>query len=152
MYPSAWVPTKAGETITGETHCFHDSVYKYTLRASYFCEIWALFVPWITYDHLHYSPYLVFWAPLGSLISAMCNRASCALVHEMPQSHCGNVLIIININNKNNINRSLLSQHMIGVLNVAGVHRPLYEAWWCDLFGGAPKAITIIRYLKLENN
>ena len=81
----------------------------------------------------------------------MYNRASCALVHEMLQSHCGDVLIIT-INNKNNINRSLLSQHMMGVLNVAGVHGALYEAWWCDLFGGAPKAITIIRYLKLENS
>ena len=29
------------------------------------------------------------WALFGSLVTAMCNRASCSQVHELPQSHCG---------------------------------------------------------------
>ena len=31
--------------------CFHD--YTYILHPSCFCEIWALYVSWITYDHLY---------------------------------------------------------------------------------------------------
>ena len=39
--------------ITGRAHCFHDCIcIKPTLRPSYFCEVWALCVSWITYDHL----------------------------------------------------------------------------------------------------
>ena len=38
--------------ITGRAHCFHDCIcIKPTLRPSYFCEIWALCVSWISYDH-----------------------------------------------------------------------------------------------------
>ena len=29
------------------------------------------------------------WALFGSLVPAMWNRTSCAQVHELPQSHCG---------------------------------------------------------------
>ena len=54
----------------------------YKLRSSCFCEIWALCVSLITYDHLYYAPCLVCWALFGSLVPAMCNRPSCAQVHE----------------------------------------------------------------------
>ena len=59
------------------------------LHPSCFCEIWALCVSWITYDHLYYAPYFACWALFGSLVPAMCIHTSCAQVHELPQSHCG---------------------------------------------------------------
>ena len=37
--------------ITGRAHCFH--YCKYKLYPSCFCEIWALFVSWITSDNLY---------------------------------------------------------------------------------------------------
>ena len=40
---------KAIVVITGRAHCFHD--YIYILGSSCFCEIRALCVSWITYDH-----------------------------------------------------------------------------------------------------
>ena len=46
-------------------------------------------VLWITYDQLHYAPCFVCWALVGLLVRAMCNHTSCAQVHELPQSHCG---------------------------------------------------------------
>ena len=58
------------------------------LRPSWFSEIWALCMSWITYDHLSYTPCLVHWSPFGSLVPAMCTRLSCAQVHKSPQSHC----------------------------------------------------------------
>ena len=61
----------------------------YILHPSCFYEIWALCLSWITCDHLYYAPCLVFWALFGSLVPAMCNRTSCAQVHKLPQSHCG---------------------------------------------------------------
>ena len=45
----------------------------------------------------HLPPLSTIWKALmcklvifGSLVSAMCNRTSCAQVHELPQSHFGN--------------------------------------------------------------
>ena len=61
----------------------------YVLRPSFFCEIWALCVSWITYDHLYYAPCFASWALFSLWVSAMCNRTSCAQVLEVPQSHCG---------------------------------------------------------------
>ena len=61
----------------------------YILRPSSFCEIWALCVSWITYDHLYYTNCLACWALFGLLVPAVCDRTSCAQVHELPQSHCG---------------------------------------------------------------
>ena len=58
------------------------------LCSSYFCEIWALCVLRITYDHLCYAPFLACWALFGSLVPAMSNRTSCAQVYGLPQSHC----------------------------------------------------------------
>ena len=77
---------KAIVVITGREHI----VFKiaYMLCLSCFCEIWALCVSWITYDHLYYAHCLACWALLGSLVPAMCNRTSCAQVHELTQSHC----------------------------------------------------------------
>ena len=50
----------------------------------------------------------------------------------------------------------MLSQHRLGVPNVAGAHGELYGVWWCDPPGGvqvkAPNAPTILRYLKPENS
>ena len=37
---------------------------------------------WITNDHLYYSPCFACWALFGSLVPAMCNRTSCAQVHD----------------------------------------------------------------------
>ena len=56
---------------------------------SCFCEIWALCVSLIPYDHLYYAPCLVCWVLFDSLVLPMCSRTSCASVHELPQSHCG---------------------------------------------------------------
>ena len=42
--------------------------------------------------HLYYAPCLTCWALFGSLVPAMCNRTSCAQVHELPRSHCGDNL------------------------------------------------------------
>ena len=61
----------------------------YILCSFCFCEIWALCVLWITYDHFYYAPCLVCWALFGSLVPAMCNHTSCAQVHELPRGHCG---------------------------------------------------------------
>ena len=52
--------------ITGRAHCFHDCVYTYNmyiylLHPSCFCEIWALWVSWITYDHLYYALCIACW-------------------------------------------------------------------------------------------
>ena len=33
---------------------------------------------------------------------------------------------------KHNVNRLLLSQHPMGIPNIAGVYGGLYGAWWCD--------------------
>ena len=85
-----------------QTHALRDMMYSdillvpmhivfmivYLLRSSCFCEIWALCVSWISYDHLYYAPYIACWALFGSMVPAMCNR-TCAQVHELPQSHCG---------------------------------------------------------------
>ena len=68
-------------------HCFLN--YIYILRPSCFCENWALCVSWITYDHIYYSPCFACWSLFGSLVPAVSNRTSCAHVHELPQSHCG---------------------------------------------------------------
>ena len=59
------------------------------LCSSCFCKISALCVSWITYDHLYCTPYLAYWALFGSLVPAICNRTSCAQVHELLQTHCG---------------------------------------------------------------
>ena len=58
------------------------------IHLSYFCEIWVLCVV----DHLW--PLILRSLPsllstLFSLVPAMCNRTSCAQVHELPQTHCG---------------------------------------------------------------
>ena len=51
----------------------------------------------------------------------------------------------------------LLSQHPVGIPNVAGVHGALCGAWWCNpprwgQRGKVPKTPTILRYLKPENS
>ena len=61
----------------------------YVLCPSCLCEIWVPCVSWITYDHLHCTPCLACWSLLGSLVTAICNQTSCAQVHELPQSQCG---------------------------------------------------------------
>ena len=58
--------------------------------SSCFCEIWALCVPWIIYDHLFYTPCLAWWTFFGSLVPTMYNRMLCAQVHKLLQSHCDN--------------------------------------------------------------
>ena len=76
---------KANVVITGRNIVF---MITYILCPSCFCEIWALCMSWITYNHLSYFPCLACWALFGSLVPAMCNRISCAQVHEFPQSYC----------------------------------------------------------------
>ena len=50
-------------------------------------RIWALCVSWVTSDKFYYHPCLNCWALFGSLVPAMCNRTSCAQLHELPWSH-----------------------------------------------------------------
>ena len=86
---------KAIVMVTGRAHCFHDYIITYILCTSYFREIWTLGVSRITYDHLSThimlpaSELLSFWACFGLLVPAMCNHTSCAQVHVLPKSHCG---------------------------------------------------------------
>ena len=61
----------------------------YILRPSCFCEIWGLCVSWITYDHLYYASCLASRALFGSLVPEMCSCTSCAQVHELAQTYCG---------------------------------------------------------------
>ena len=77
---------KAIVVITRRANCFHDCIY---ITPICFCEIWAICLMWISYDHLYYAPCLACWALFGSLVSAMCNHTSCTQVHELPQSNCG---------------------------------------------------------------
>ena len=37
----------------------------------------------------YHAPSFACWALFGALVQAMCNRTSCAQVHELPQSYCG---------------------------------------------------------------
>ena len=37
----------------------------------------------------YHAPCFACWALFGALVEAMCNRISCAQVHELPQSYCG---------------------------------------------------------------
>ena len=67
----------------------------YILCSSCFCEIWALCVSWITYDHLYYALCFACWALFGSFVPAMCSHTSCAQVHELPQTHCGDNIYVI---------------------------------------------------------
>ena len=53
------------------------------------CCLYIYIYIYITYDHLYYAPCLACWALFGSFLPAMCNRTSCAQVHDLPQSHCG---------------------------------------------------------------
>ena len=50
MFPSALIATKPLWWQPGE-HIVH--MIAQILRPSYFCEIWALYVSWIIYDHLY---------------------------------------------------------------------------------------------------
>ena len=43
----------------------------------------------ITYNHWYYASMLACRALFGSLVPAVCNCASHARMHELPQSHCG---------------------------------------------------------------
>ena len=71
-----------------DEHNIYVIIKKYTLiSSSCFCEIWALCVSWITYDHLYYNPCLPCCALFGSLVTAMCNRIPCAQVHTLPQNY-----------------------------------------------------------------
>ena len=40
-----------------------------------------------TSNQIFYAPCLTCWALFGSLVPAMCNRASCAQVHDLPWGH-----------------------------------------------------------------
>ena len=77
---------KAIVVITRRAHCYHGCIY---ITPTCFCRFWTLCVSWITYNHLYYAPCFACWVHFGSLVPAMCNRTSCAQVHELQQSHCG---------------------------------------------------------------
>ena len=85
MCPSAWVATKPLWWVLGQHIVL---MIAYILRSTCFCEIWALWVSWITYNQLYYALCLVCWELSSSLVPAMYNRISCAQVHEFPQNHC----------------------------------------------------------------
>ena len=85
-----YLPYSAQISQKQDEHNIYAIMKTYMLLYSFcFCEILALCVSWITYDHLYYTPYLVSWVLFGSLVPAVCNRTSCAQVHELLQSECG---------------------------------------------------------------
>ena len=45
---------------------------------------------------------------------------------------------------KNNVGRSLLSQHPKSTPNIAGVHGAMYGTWWCHPFGGGTGTKSIV--------
>ena len=57
---------------------------------------------------------------------------------------------------KDNVNGSSLSQQLMSMPNIDGVHAALYATWSVILLvgssGKAPKASTILRHLKSENS
>ena len=55
------------------------------LSPSCFCEVWALCLSWITYDHLYQGTCLACWTLFSSLVTALCDRTWCAQVHELAQ-------------------------------------------------------------------
>ena len=61
-----------------------------------------------------------------------------------------------NVRQDNVLKHSLLSQHLMGIPTVAGIHGTLYKAWQYDSLLGSkckvPKTSTILRYLKQENS
>ena len=66
------------------------------LYPSCFCEIWALCVSWITYDHLYFAPSLACWSLSGSLVPATvyhvpncmsCQKAIVVITRTVPSFH-----------------------------------------------------------------
>ena len=86
MCSSTWLAKKPLRLITRREIVF---MIAYVLRLSCFCKSWAFCVLWITYGYLHYVPCSACWAFFGTMELTMCNCTSCAQVHELPQSHCG---------------------------------------------------------------
>ena len=52
---------------TGRAHCFHDLTHK--LRSSYFCDMWAVLVSWITYFHLYFIYCISKWNVYGVFVT-----------------------------------------------------------------------------------
>ena len=77
---------KAIVVATGRTHCFHENIYIILILLLWDLSILCVV---ITYDYLYFVPCLACWALFGSLVPAMCNHTSCAQLHELSQSHCG---------------------------------------------------------------
>ena len=68
------------------------------LCSSYFCEISALCVLWITYDNLYYTPCLSCRALFGLMVPAMCNSTLyMSYTSWLPQNHCIYIYIYIYI-------------------------------------------------------
>ena len=57
---------------------------------------------------------------------------------------------------ENNVSKTLLSEHLMGIPNVAGTHGVLYGTWPCDppsgVQGQGLKSPIILRHLKPENS
>ena len=62
-------------------------VYIYILRSSYFCANWLFCVSWVTSKQFYYAPCFTCWVLFGLLVPLVCNRTSCAQLHELPWSH-----------------------------------------------------------------
>ena len=71
---------------TGRTHYFHENIYIMLILLLWDLSILCVV---ITYNYLYFVPCLACWALFGSLVPAMCNQTSCAQLHELSQSHCG---------------------------------------------------------------
>ena len=60
MHLGTWCMSchKVTVVITGRANFFHDFMIAYRFHSSCFCEIWALCVLWITYDHFYIYIYI----------------------------------------------------------------------------------------------
>ena len=91
MCPSAWVATKPLWWVLGQHIVL---MIAYILRSTCFCEIWALWVSWITYDQLYYALCLVCWELSSSLVPATvyhvpkCMSSHKTIVVKTGRAHC----------------------------------------------------------------
>ena len=76
---------KAIVVITGRAYCFYDCIYIMLILLLWDLSTVCRGSLMTTYVMLLA---LACWALFGSLVPAMCNCASCAQVHELPQSYC----------------------------------------------------------------
>ena len=75
-----------GLVITGRAHCLSFWLHTYITLISLLWDLSTL-CEWVTFNQTCYAPSLTCWTFFGSLAPAMCNRISCAQVHELSWGH-----------------------------------------------------------------